>query len=74
MGKSDQMRQGAQVARELKVHDGTLGNWVAKYRDEHRVSESPQSDRVRDLRRGATPPRDGVRGRDADASLDRVQR
>ena len=31
----------AQVARELKVHDGTLGNWVARYRDEHPVSESP---------------------------------
>ena len=31
----------AQVARELKIHDGTLGNWVARYRDEHPVSESP---------------------------------
>ena len=25
----------AVVARELGIHDGTLGNWVAKYRDEH---------------------------------------
>ncbi len=33
----------AQVARELRVNDGTLGNWVAKYRDEHPVSESPLS-------------------------------
>ncbi|MDQ3543132.1 MAG: transposase, partial [Actinomycetota bacterium] len=27
------------VARELGVHDGTLGNWVNKYRDEHPVEE-----------------------------------
>ena len=33
----------AQVARELRINDGTLGNWVAKYRDEHPVSESPLS-------------------------------
>jgi transposase len=33
----------AQVARELRINDGTLGNWVAKYRDEHSVSESPLS-------------------------------
>ena len=33
----------AQVARELRIHDGTLGNWVAKYRDEHPVAESPLS-------------------------------
>jgi transposase-like protein len=36
-------RSIAQVARELKVHDGTLGNWVAKFRDAHPVSESPLS-------------------------------
>ena len=29
----------AQVARELRIHDGTLGNWVAKYRDEHPVAD-----------------------------------
>ena len=29
------------VARELGVHDGTLGNWVSKYRDEHPVEEKP---------------------------------
>jgi transposase len=33
----------AQVARELRINDGTLGNWVAKFRDEHPVSESPLS-------------------------------
>ncbi len=33
----------AQVARELRINDGTLGNWVAKYRDEHPVAESPLS-------------------------------
>jgi len=33
----------AQVARELRIHDGTLGNWVARYRDANPVSESPLS-------------------------------
>jgi len=33
----------AQVARELRIHDGTLGNWVGKYRDANPVSESPLS-------------------------------
>jgi transposase len=33
----------AAVARELRIHDGTLGNWVAKYRDEHPVTEAPLS-------------------------------
>ncbi len=23
------------------MHDGTLGNWVSKYRDEHPVEEKP---------------------------------
>ena len=31
----------AQVARQLAINEGTLGNWVAKFRDEHPVSESP---------------------------------
>ena len=31
----------AQVARELQINDGTLGNWVARYRDDHPVSETP---------------------------------
>jgi hypothetical protein len=30
-----------QIARELQINDGTLGNWVARYRDEHPVSEAP---------------------------------
>ena len=33
----------AQIARELQINDGTLGNWVARYRDEHPVSEVPLS-------------------------------
>ena len=33
----------AQVARQLGINDGTLGNWVARFRDEHPVSESPLS-------------------------------
>lgn len=39
----------AQVARELHVHDGTLGNWVQKYRDAHPVAEMALnlSDRAR---------------------------
>src|SRR3990172_7013185 len=31
----------AQVARQLAINEGTLGNWVAKFRDEHPVSETP---------------------------------
>lgn len=31
----------AQVARELDIVEGTLGNWVATYRREH-VGEEPQ--------------------------------
>jgi transposase-like protein len=31
----------AQVARELDILEGTLGNWVAAYRREH-VGEAPQ--------------------------------
>ncbi len=29
------------VARELLVHPGTLGNWVTKYREAHPVEEEP---------------------------------
>jgi transposase-like protein len=39
----DSGRPIARVARELKINDGTLGNWVAKFRDEHPVSETPLS-------------------------------
>ncbi len=31
----------AQVARELGVVEGTLGNWVAQYRKEHAGDEPP---------------------------------
>jgi transposase len=31
----------AQVAKQLRVNAGTLGNWVARFRDEHPVAESP---------------------------------
>ena len=31
----------AQIARELGINDGTLGNWVARYHDAHPVSETP---------------------------------
>ena len=37
------------VARELGMHEGTLANWVHRYRDEHPVEEKPlsQSERAR---------------------------
>jgi transposase len=31
----------AEVAREIHVNEGTLGNWVAKYRAEHADAEPP---------------------------------
>lgn len=34
-------RSIAQVARELSVHEGTLGNWVTLYRNEHADEEPP---------------------------------
>jgi transposase len=39
----------AEVAREIQVHEGTLGNWVNKYRVEHADEEPPlsMSDRAR---------------------------
>jgi len=38
----------AEVARELGINEGTLGNWVNKYRREHPVSEQLNvSDRAR---------------------------
>lgn len=45
----DGPRPIVEVARELEVHEGTLANWVARYRDEHPVEEKPltQSERVR---------------------------
>jgi transposase len=45
----------AQVARELGLNEGTLGNWVARYRREH-AGEEPALDvsdraRLRELER-----------------------
>jgi transposase-like protein len=39
----------AEVAREIQVNEGTLGNWVNKYRAEHADEEPPLSvsDRAR---------------------------
>ena len=39
----------AEVAREIQVNKGTLGNWVNKYRVEHADEEPPLSvsDRAR---------------------------
>jgi transposase len=33
----------AEVAREIHVNEGTLGNWVAKYRIDHAGEEPPLS-------------------------------
>ncbi len=44
----------ADVARELGLNEGTLGNWVNKYRGEHPVSEElnlPERARLRELER-----------------------
>ena len=37
----DGSRPIAQVARELGIHEGTLGNWVNQYRREHAGDEPP---------------------------------
>jgi transposase-like protein len=48
-------RSIASVAREIGVHDTTLGNWVRAYRDEHRTDgpalELPDRARLRELER-----------------------
>jgi transposase len=51
----DGNRPVAQVARELGINPGTLGNWVAAYRKAHPVDEEPLSvaerARLRELER-----------------------
>ena len=48
-------RPTAQVARELGINPGTLGNWVATYRKAHPVEEEPltvsERARLRELER-----------------------
>jgi transposase len=51
----DSSRPIADVAREVGVHDGTLGNWVNTYRAEHAGDEPPltmpERARLRELER-----------------------
>ena len=48
-------RPVAEVAREIQVNEGTLGNWVNKYRVDHAGEEPPLSisdrSRLRELER-----------------------
>ena len=45
---TENARPIAEVARELGINEGTLGNWVNKYRREHPASEELGiSDRAR---------------------------
>ena len=41
----------AQVARDLGIHEGTLGNWVAKDRAEHEGTQGLSSDDAAELKR-----------------------
>jgi len=51
----DTSRPVAEIARKIGVHEGTLGNWVNKYRAEHVGDEPPlnisERARVRELER-----------------------
>ena len=46
---TESSRPIAAVARELGINEGTLGNWVAQYREAHPEQEEPLtiSDRAR---------------------------
>lgn len=47
-------RSIAAVARDLGINEGTLGNWIAKYRQAHPVSEElnlSERARLRELER-----------------------
>jgi transposase-like protein len=41
----------AQVARDLGIHEGTLGNWVAKDRAEHEGTHGLSADDAAELKR-----------------------
>ena len=45
----DRSRPIVEVAREIGVNEGTLGNWVCQYREDHSVADEPLtvSERVR---------------------------
>ncbi len=51
----DTSRPVAEVAREISVHEGTLGNWVNTYRKDHAGDEPPltmpERARLRELER-----------------------
>lgn len=50
----DSSRPIAAVARDLGINEGTLGNWVSRYRAEHPVSEELSIDeraRLKELER-----------------------
>lgn len=51
----DTSRSIAEVARDIQVNEGTLGNWVSRYRIEHADEEPPLSvserARLRELER-----------------------
>jgi transposase len=51
----DTSRPIAEVAREIGVHEGTLGSWVNNYRTEHADDEPPltlpERARLRELER-----------------------
>lgn len=51
---TENARPIAEVARELGINPGTLGNWVNKYRNEHPTSEElgiSERARLRELER-----------------------
>jgi transposase-like protein len=51
----DSSRPIAEVAREIHINEGTLGNWVNRYRAEHAEDEPPltvsERARLRELER-----------------------
>lgn len=52
---TESSRPIAEVAREIQVNEGTLGNWVNKYRTDHPDEEEPlalsERARLRELER-----------------------